>query len=117
MNDEVELEEEEVAELGRRVEARTGRSSVVAVRVSADLLDRASTYARTNGTTVSDVFREGVEQLIAASVPHKVVNVTGLYVFGSGITVGSLTGTTGVSRVLEARPVDRVVAGSMTAVP
>lgn len=115
MSEELELDQEEVVELGRRVEARTGRSSVVAVRVSADLLERASAYARSNGTTVSEVFRDGVEQILSAGSSHKAVNVTGLYVFGSGITVGSLTGTTGISRVLDGRD-DRNLRGSLTAV-
>jgi hypothetical protein len=101
MSDETELDQDEAVELGQRVEVRSGLSNVVALRVSAELLTRVSNYAKSNGLTVSDVFREGAERVVSGETRVFSVNVTGVRVFGQGIVAGSLTGTTGVSRVLE----------------
>lgn len=77
---------EEDVELGEEVAARRRvGSSVVAVRVPADLLRRVDIFARDHGMTVSDVIRQGAEQLVGARVHF----ATGARIYSSTVLIGS----------------------------
>jgi hypothetical protein len=55
-------------ELGEQVDVAPRKrkgAALVAVRLSADLLERVDEYARANGLTLSDVLRQGAERVIA----------------------------------------------------
>jgi hypothetical protein len=108
------MELEEQVELGRKIEARTGRSSVVAVRVSADLLGRVSDYARENGMTISEAFREGVSRLVVDPHVASRIQATGLRIIHGHVDFDVRAGTTGVSREWRASE-DSTVSGSLTA--
>lgn len=57
--------------LGPEVPAKPskGGTAIVAVRLSHDLLARVSAYARRREMTLSDVLRQGAEQIVAGAAP------------------------------------------------
>lgn len=63
-NRDPELDVELGEQVGAAPRKRTG-AAMVAVRLSADLLERVDAYARANGLTLSDVLRQGVERVLA----------------------------------------------------
>lgn len=88
---------------------------MVAVRLSADLLERVDTFARANGVTMSDVLREGAERVLAGSdyVGPLIVSGT-IVVTGAGQTYGRGSGGQGTSRQLDGfgnRAPDLTLAG------
>lgn len=46
-----------------------GGMAIVAVRLSRDLLARLSSYAKRRDMTMSDVLRQGAEQMVSGAVP------------------------------------------------
>jgi hypothetical protein len=83
--------EDESVSLGEIVEAKPGKSrgAAVAVRLSAELLERINEYAQARGMTVSDVLRRGAERLVSGGVPAGPVYYTGLELRGPGLIHGS----------------------------
>jgi hypothetical protein len=61
---------EDIVDLGEEVEAAPRRrvGSMVAVRLSPDLLEAVEVYAQLNGLTLSDVLRQGAERVVAGTV-------------------------------------------------
>ena len=71
---------------------------MVAVRLTADLLERINAYARANGLTISDVLRQGAEHLIAGTRDLGPVTVSGtIVVTGAGQVQGLSSGGQGMS--------------------
>ena len=69
-DDDVLPDPETDVQLGAQVEARTRGTAgaVIAVRVPRDLLARISDYAAIRGMSVTEVFREGAERLVAPEI-------------------------------------------------
>jgi len=87
-------------ELGELVDAKDpkGRPAVLAVRVSSDLLERLTDYARLRGLTVSEVVRRAAEQLTAGGITAGPVYYTGAELRGPGLIHGSpATGSARIS--------------------
>jgi hypothetical protein len=82
---------EEDVQLGDLVEAKVsrGRASIIAVRVSADLLARLSEYADVRGLTISEVVRRAAEQITAGGMSAGAVYYTGGELRGPGLIHGS----------------------------
>ncbi len=96
----IDRDPEEDIELGELVEAKApkGRPSVVAVRVSADLLARLNDYAQARGLTVSEVIRRAAEQILAGGLSAGAVYYTGGELRGPGLIHGSpATGSARIS--------------------
>jgi hypothetical protein len=97
---------EEDVELGELVEAApepVGRvsSAMVALRLSAELLGRATAYGRQHGLTLSEVFRRAVDQLTDTSSATRATFVmSGTVAFGPSLVHGAPAIATG--RTLEA---------------
>jgi len=80
---------EERVELGKRVDARVqALDSVVALRVSTDMLSRVSQYGELRNMTVSEVFRAGAERLLSNTIELGPVYVTGITLEGPRIVSG-----------------------------
>lgn len=91
-------------ELGEEVEAAPRRgtgTAMVAVRLSAEMLERVDAYARANGLTMSDVLRQGVEKVLAGSGDAGPFIISGTIVLtGPGQTHGLASGGQGISEQL-----------------
>jgi hypothetical protein len=76
---------EEDVEIGEEVEniGRPATTSLVAVRVPQDLLARVNSYAQTHGLTLSDVLRDGAEQLVSGTVRIDAHYITGAVIYGT----------------------------------